>query len=228
MWFKRFIKTMIRGGGRSGGSLQEQRISALLGHRSEYHSSRLFLSSIIDALPAEEELEDATISRITRTLRGAHADRSHNDDDELADQCQFWFRLSYNFPESAYARACYADALATVGDSDASLAHFADAFDAKPALLFEFGSEVYDIAKRAGGDVWLRYQLACLRAALDQGEAPDEDDDFVRELYSELLEEYRQEPEAMRRILHIGAQLRDLEAEDRLPRAIVRRGAWRK
>lgn len=231
MWFKRFINSVLARRSRGGGSEQERRIAELLALRAEYPGLRSFLNAVLDALPPEEPLQDATVARMARSLRGIHADRLFADEAELAEHAEFWFRVSYNFPDSAYARACYADILAAADDVDGALAHFADAFDAKPELLFEFGNEVYDMAKRAGGDIWLRYQIACLRAALDQGAhdaVADEDDDYVRELYSELLEEYRDDPAAMRRILHIGAQLRDLEAEDRLPRAIVRRGAWRK
>lgn len=208
-------------------SEQERRIGVLLRSRARYPSTRRFLAALLDALPAEETLEDGTVTHIARALRGIHDHRFY-DDVELVEHSEFWYRLSYNFPESAYARACYADILAATGDDDAALLHFADAFDAKPTLLFEFGVDVFDPARSAGGDTWLRYQLACLRAALDGDDQPDEHDDFVRELYSELLAEYRDDPEAMRRILLMGAQLRDLEAEDKLPRAIVRRGAWRK
>lgn len=213
---------------RGAGTAQERRIAELLALRAEYPGLRSFLTAVLDALPPDEPLEDATVARMARSLRGIHADRLFADEAELAEHAEFWFRVSYNFPDSAYARACYADVLAAADDVDGALAHFADAFDAKPELLFEFGNDVYDMAKRAGGDVWLRYQIACLRAALDQDAVADEEDDYVRELYSELLEEYRNDPTAMRRILQIGARLRDLEAEDKLPRAIVRRGAWRK
>ncbi len=219
---------MLKRRARSSVSAQEWRIAELLALRAEYPSTRLFLKAVLDALPPDEALSDGTVARISRALRGIQPDQFYGDDTELVAHQDFWFRLSYNFPESAYARACYADILLTTGDESGALDHYADAFDAKPPLLFEFGENIYDLAKNAGGDVWLRYQLACLRAALDHDEAADAEDDFVRELYSELLEDYREDPEAMRRILHIGAQLRDLEADDRLPRAIVRRGAWRK
>lgn len=223
VWLERLMDTMLRRDRRRGSTAQARRVAALLARRDEYPDAPRFYAAILASLPAAEPLDDDTIAQLARSVRGAHADAVANDGAE-----ELWHQLSLRFPTSAYARACYADTLAVAGNWEAALPQFADAFDAQPALLFEFGGDVHDRAERCGGELWLRYQLACLRAALDAGDQADEHDDFVRELYSELLEEYQADPEAMRRILRIGAQLRDLEADDRLPRAIVRRGSSRK
>jgi hypothetical protein len=89
-----------------------------------------------------------------------------------------------------------------------------------------------------GGDVWLDYRLAGLRAALDAGSpntgSPsagianagmiDDGGDWVREAYGELLEEHRDHPARLARIRHVGRLIDEAVERGDLPRALIRRG----
>jgi hypothetical protein len=63
----------------------------------------------------------------------------------------------------------------------------------------------------------LEQDLAALRALLV---APPEDDS-VRELYGELVDRYRDDPVSLARLKPLGDEIRRLEAEGRLPSALV-------
>jgi hypothetical protein len=97
-------------------------------------------------------------------------------------------------------------------------------------------------AAEAAGDAALdehRYDLLArdldaLRAEIEAlaGAAPvaDEDEraDAVRERYSELLEDYGDDPEALTRVRAVGRRIKDLEEADILPRSLIRRGRSRR
>ncbi len=70
----------------------------------------------------------------------------------------------------------------------------------------------------------LEQDLAALRALLD---APP-DDDSVRELYGELVDRYRDDPASLARLRPLGDEIRQLEAEGRLPSTLVVRSERRK
>ena len=70
----------------------------------------------------------------------------------------------------------------------------------------------------------LEQDLAALRALLD---APPQDDS-VRELYGELVDRYRDEPDSLAKLRPIGDEIRELEADGRLPSTLVVRSERRK
>ena len=70
----------------------------------------------------------------------------------------------------------------------------------------------------------LEQDLAALRALL----ASPPEDDSVRELYGELLDRYRDDPDSVARLKPLGDEIRRLEAEGRLPSALVVRSDRRK
>ena len=70
----------------------------------------------------------------------------------------------------------------------------------------------------------LEQDLAALRALLD---APPEDDS-VRELYGELVDRYRDDPDSLAQLRPIGDQIRKLEADGKLPSTLVVRSDRRK
>ncbi|HSN28856.1 MAG TPA: hypothetical protein VLT45_21360 [Kofleriaceae bacterium] len=70
----------------------------------------------------------------------------------------------------------------------------------------------------------LEQDLAALRALLD---VPP-DDDSVRELYGELVDRYRDDPASLARLRPFGDEIRQLEAEGRLPSTLVVRSERRK
>lgn len=79
----------------------------------------------------------------------------------------------------------------------------------------------------------LAIDLDALRAELEALAEPDPVDvderaDAVRERYSELLEDYGDDPEALTRIRALGRRIKDLEEADVLPRSLIRRGRSRR
>ncbi|HLU68624.1 MAG TPA: CoA-binding protein [Kofleriaceae bacterium] len=74
----------------------------------------------------------------------------------------------------------------------------------------------------------LDQQLAALREALDAGVAGRDDDgeaaDQVREVYGELLEQYRADPDALSRVREVGRLIEEAVQRGDLPRALIRRG----
>lgn len=73
----------------------------------------------------------------------------------------------------------------------------------------------------------LRAELEALASAEPVDDA-DERADAVRERYSELLEDYGDDPEALTRIRAVGRRIKDLEEADVLPRSLIRRGRSRR
>jgi len=63
----------------------------------------------------------------------------------------------------------------------------------------------------------LEQDLASLRALLD---APP-DDESVREMYGELVDRYRDEPDSLAKLRAFGDEIRKLEADGRLPSTLV-------
>ena len=72
----------------------------------------------------------------------------------------------------------------------------------------------------------LRVRLSDLRLALEDD--ADQIDDQVRELYSELLDEYRDDPAALDEIREMGEAFAVAVERGDLPRAMVMRGSSRK
>ncbi|HWN70112.1 MAG TPA: hypothetical protein VNM90_20870 [Haliangium sp.] len=72
----------------------------------------------------------------------------------------------------------------------------------------------------------LRDEIETLAAA----EPPDIDEraETVRERYSELLDDYGDDPEALTRIRALGRRIKDLEEAGSLPRSLIRRGRSRR
>ena len=56
----------------------------------------------------------------------------------------------------------------------------------------------------------------------------DERAETVRERYSELLDDYNDDPEALTRIRALGRRIKDLEEAGSLPRSLIRRGRSRR
>lgn len=80
----------------------------------------------------------------------------------------------------------------------------------------------------------LAVDLEALRAEIEAlasaGQADDVDEraEAVRERYSELLEDYEDDAEALTRIRAVGRRIKDLEEADVLPRSLILRGRSRR
>lgn len=235
----RFFDTTLH---RPVASDREQRIVALL----ERGTGRDQLDALVAQALAELDRDDApsepALARIARAL-----DRCEADD---AVRIRFWRQLARRFPDHAYILACRGDALLHAGREREAMDAFLAAFDIAPALAEVF-DDAADLAHSLGGAWWLNYQLVELRAALAAAEAAslagsdddcdaagsdhDDDDDAddepeldVRERYSELLDEYRDDAAALVAIRELGHRITELEDAGVLPRALVRRGDWRR
>jgi len=124
-------------------------------------------------------------------------------------------------------RALRADALLAAGRRGEAMAEYLAILDRDPGLLVELGAELERVAAEMGGDVWLEYRLAGLRAALDaavQDSGEGGDTDWVREAYGELLEEHRDDPPRLSRIRAVGRLIDAAVERGELPRAFIRRG----
>lgn len=102
-----------------------------------------------------------------------------------------------------------------------------------PEGLPEGGPE----GKRAGSDEHphdlLARELEHLRSEIETLAATepadiDERAETVRERYSELLDDYNDDPEALTRIRALGRRIKDLEEAGALPRSLIRRGRSRR
>ena len=125
-----------------------------------------------------------------------------------------------------HARMRRADALLAAGRRPEGMAEYLEVFARDPGLVVEVDAEVETIAAEMGGDVWLDYRLAGLRAALDAAAAADDeaDTDWVREVYGELLEEHRDDGARLARIREVGRLIDAAARRGDLPRALIRRG----
>lgn len=198
--------------------------------RDELADDGRFLDALMAELGGEAEpsgaVEERTLEILAAHLRGPSGDELDRIGPELATRhIRFWSWLDAR-TGSPVARACLADLLLVAGERDRALDLFLDALERDPTLI-QFRVELGRVARDRGGEAFLRYRMACLRAALagfrPDGEDEDGDDDYVRELYGELLEEHRADPAALTRIRELGPLIEDAAQRGDLPRAIVRR-----
>jgi hypothetical protein len=214
MWLARFIDRWLDGG--DGAGEQARRVQDVLDGRGAYADDAALFEALLRVMPAGEPLEQTSLAHIVRALRVDPAGEVDLDPDaELA----FWAALGARFPDDAYIQACWGDGLRASDRRAEGLERLLRAFELDPSLVDEFADDVELLAERSGGQVWLRYRICDLRSRLDD---PDQSDD-IRELYSELLEDHRDDPASMARLRALGRQINELTAEDKLPRAIVRR-----
>jgi hypothetical protein len=80
------------------------------------------------------------------------------------------------------------------------------------------------LATQIGGELALRWGIAVVRAVI----AAPPDADAVREAYGELVDRFRDDPAAMVRVRALGDDIRQLEAEGKLPSTLVARSDRRK
>ena len=66
--------------------------------------------------------------------------------------------------------------------------------------MYDFGGELHDFYLEEGGEYWLEYQLVLVRAALRTG-----NEDYAKEVYRRLLEEYRDDEAALKKIYRLAA-----------------------
>ena len=99
----------------------------------------------------------------------------------------------------------------------ARLAALAARIDADPAALPAARHDGDALAEAVGGEPGLRWYVAVVRAVM----AAPPDGDAVRELYGELVDRYRAEPDLLAQLRPLGDEIRRREADGRLPSAMV-------
>ncbi len=80
------------------------------------------------------------------------------------------------------------------------------------------------LAEQVGGELARRWYIAVIRAAM----AAPPDGDTVRELYGELVDRYREQPDHLAALRALGEELRAREASGELPSTLVARSDRRK
>ena len=220
---------------------QAGRVAAIVARRASFRDEAVFLEAVAAELPAGEPVEDGTVQLLVIHLRGHCGEELDRIGANAGPHVDFWAELSRR-SGSQLARACHAELVLRTGDPERALEEFVAAVEAEPGLV-HFRSELSRLARERGGELWLRFRLACLSAALiglrpdgdgrrggrpgtdaDRDGDDDGDDDHVRELYCELLEEHRGDPDALGRIRELGLLIDEAVDRGDLPRAIVRRG----
>jgi hypothetical protein len=117
--------------------------------------------------------------------------------------------------------------IAATVTAHARLAALAARIEADPAALAAAradGDALADAAESGDGELVLRWRIAVLRAVM----AAPPDDDAVRELYGELVDRYRDQPDRLAALRPIHDEIRRLEAAGTLPRSLVVRSDRRR
>lgn len=104
-------------------------------------------------------------------------------------------------------------------DAASKLAALVERSAVDPATLAASRAEGDALALEVGGKVALAWRVGVLRHVM----ASPSDDDAVRELYGELCDRYRDDPEGLKALKPLGEEIRKLEAEGTLPSTLVAR-----
>jgi hypothetical protein len=104
------------------------------------------------------------------------------------------------------------------------LATLAARIEGDPAALADVRADGDALAEEidrsaAGSDTALRWRIAVVRAVI----AAPPDGDAVRELYGELVDRYRDQPDRMAGLRQLGDEIRRLEADGTLASSLVAR-----
>jgi hypothetical protein len=225
MWLKRLLHRVRTVAPPAAPGKRQQKILDILLNRSVYDTEAEFLATVLSALRRDSPLEEETLRVLMTHLRGHYGQEYSKIGDAMDEHLAFWQTVADEFG-TPLARACYADTLLLARREDEAMELFLATFADQPTLLYEFGGDLYDVARSIGEPTWLRYRLACLQAALSDYQ-DSTDDDYIREIYSELLEEYAGDAAAMTQIRPLGAIIDAAVEQGTLPRALVRRGVSR-
>ncbi len=199
----------------------ERALSALLLREAAYDTPEEFFAAIARAVPAGKPLPEGAARLLVTRLRG-YCDGYGEQNSELLKQVEaLWAELARR-TDDPFVCACHAETLLARGKKHRAVQEFFRVFAQRPELLFEFGGDLPNVVAGLGEASLFEYRLLHLRALLES-EADD-----VRELYSELLDEYADDPEALARLHKIGAEIEAAVLSGKLPRALVRRGASRR
>ena len=109
------------------------------------------------------------------------------------------------------------------GDHASRLAALVERCERDAAAVGGARGEGDALADAVGGDLALRWGIAVVRAVM----AAPPDGDAVREAYGELVDRYRDDPARLAMLRPLGDEIRRLEDEGTLARALVARSERR-
>lgn len=221
-WLQRIANRLAKGP--DDKSARGPQISEHFYKRSLYATPGAFLDALIEFFPAGDPLQDADLRVLVDELRGMRGPEKALEEGDLSEHVEFWRKLAIR-SASPYAMACHADTLLVAGREQEAIAAFVQVLEVEPQLLGELGEEISAHAQRRGGGDWLHFRLASLRVAIEG--LADRDDDEIRELYSELLEEFSGDAESLQEIRSLGQALEAAVERGEMPRAMVIRGPSR-
>jgi hypothetical protein len=184
-------------------SAQAKQVLDVLNSRQSFAAAGPWLGRVLELLPAGSQLQDDTLQALVSHLRGGYGDEYVKIGADLAAHLRFWQTLAARFPDRPRLAGIFADTLLIGGRIPEALDRFLEAFEADPTLLYQFGGELYDHMKEAGGRRWLRYRLAIVRAAL--ADHP-RDDDYIRDQLDEIRREFANDSEALPEIRRVAAE----------------------
>jgi tetratricopeptide (TPR) repeat protein len=219
-WLKRIADRLAKGPEHDGAT----HISDHFYKRSLYATSGEFLEALLEIFPENEALVDSDLHVLVTELRGMWGPEKAQEEGDLSEHVDFWKKLAAR-TSSPYAMACHADTLLLAGREAAAISVFLEVLELEPELLEELGEEIGEHARRIGGNDWLQFRLASLRVSI--GGLADQDSDAIRELYSELLEEFSEDTAAVQEIRRLGEALEEAVERGEMPRAMVIRGPSR-
>jgi tetratricopeptide (TPR) repeat protein len=184
---------------------QVRQVLDVLNARQRYPDAHAWFEGLLALLPKGQELEEETERALESHLRGGYGAEYVKIGDDLREHLRFWKTLAERFPEKPKMLANYADTLLLAGQIPEAMDTFLAAFQKDPVLVYKFGGELHDFMKELGGPRWLEYQLTLLRAALAE---PEINRDYIRETLDSLRREFKNDPEALRRIDEIAGDAR--------------------
>lgn len=220
-WLQRILERLGAARPPAAETAAARRVDAVWDRRREHASAAALFGALRHAVEPGP-LDAASIRRLAGHLRGGFGSDYAARGGHIDEHIGFWRGLADEHDHPA-ARAFLADCLLAADRPAEALAEFERAFAADPGLLHEFGEDLLPVARGLGGEPWLGYQLACLRAALTVT-ADGEDADAIREAYGELCEEHHDAPAALVRIREVGRLIDGAVDRGELPRALLRRG----
>ena len=218
-WLER-LRSLVRTQDRTPDSDQSRRVEAALLDRALFSSDATRLAAVARAI-GDEPVDARTLEHLVAGLKSPVFGELDLTDDEADAHLEFWKALVTKHPGDPVLAAHLAEVEMVVGDAGVGLRRFVDAFDRKPELFVEFGWDLEDDALALGGEPLFRWQVHQLRWFLKAAAEHLEGGEEARELYGELLDEYRDDTAKLAQLHQLGEEIHRLELAGDLPRAMV-------
>jgi hypothetical protein len=205
-WLER-LRGLVRSPERAPDTPQSWRVEAALAERPLFFSDAAWLAGVLAAL-GDEPVDPRSLEHLLVVLR-APGYSEELSDEEAAAHLGFWRSLAGRHPGDPVLAAQLADTELVLGDPVAAVRGLLDAFDRRPELFFELGWDLEEAARAAGPELLFRWQLHQLHWLLRSSD-PRGLGDEARELYGELLDAYRDDPERLAALRQLGAEIHRL------------------